>query len=88
MGRVPDLIPDSDTGAAEYMVTKTVDRLTADTVATGTHHTKLAADPKGDHKGVVSQSINPECRVSLEPVTAFRTEAVGKTLLADGEVIR
>ena len=34
-GRVPDLIPDSDTGAAEDMVTKTVDRLTADTVATG-----------------------------------------------------
>ena len=30
MGRVPDLIPDSDTGAAEDMVTKTVDRLTAD----------------------------------------------------------
>ena len=88
MGRVPDLIPDSDTGAAEYMVTKTVDRLTADTVATGAHHTKFAADPKGDHKGVVGQSVNPECRVSLEPVTAFRTEAVGKTLLADGEVIR
>ena len=40
------LIPDSDTGAAEYMVTKTVDRLTADTVATGAHHTKFAADPK------------------------------------------
>ena len=34
MGRVPDLISDSDTGAAEDMVTKTVDRLTADTVAT------------------------------------------------------
>jgi hypothetical protein len=53
MSRVPDLVPDSDTGAAKDMVTKTIDRLTADTVATGTHHTKLAPYPKGDHKGVV-----------------------------------
>jgi hypothetical protein len=43
MSRVPDLVPDSDTGAAKNMVTKTVDRLTADTVSY----------PKGDHKSVV-----------------------------------
>ena len=48
MSRVPDLVPDSDTGTAKDMVTKTID-----TVATGTHHTKLAPNPKGDHKGVV-----------------------------------
>jgi hypothetical protein len=53
MGRVPYLVSDSDTGAAKNMVTKTIDRLTADTVAKGTHHTKLAPYPKGDHKGVV-----------------------------------
>ncbi len=53
MSRVPDLAPDGDTGTAKDMVTKTIDRLTADTVATGTHHTKLAQCPKGDHKGVV-----------------------------------
>ena len=53
MSRVPDLVPDSDTGADKDMVTKTIDRLTADTVATGIHHTKLAPYPKGDHKGVV-----------------------------------
>ena len=35
MSRVPDLVPDSDTGAAMDMVTKTIDRFTADTVATG-----------------------------------------------------
>jgi len=53
MSRVADLVPDNDTGAAKNMVTKTIDRLTADTVATGTHRTKLASHPKGDHKGVV-----------------------------------
>jgi len=55
MSRVPNLVPDSDTGAAKDMVTKTIDRLTADTVATGTHHMKLAPYPEGDHKGEVKK---------------------------------
>ncbi len=50
MNRVPD---GCDTEAAKDMVTKTIDRLTADTVATGTHHTKLAPYPKNNHKSVV-----------------------------------
>ena len=33
MSRVADLVPDSDTGAAKVMVTKTIDRLTADRVS-------------------------------------------------------
>ena len=53
MSCVPDLVPDSDTSAAKSMVTKTMDRLTADIVATGTHHTKLAPYPKCDYKSVV-----------------------------------
>ena len=54
MSHVPDLVPDSDTGVAKDMVTKTIDRLTADTVATGTHHTKLAPN------SIISTSYNLE----------------------------
>ena len=79
MSRVPDLVPDSDTGTAKDMVTKTIDRLTADTVAMGTITRNLLRTQKAIIKAL---------SVSLEPVTAFRTEAVDETLLADGEVIR
>jgi hypothetical protein len=58
--------PCSGLGSAKDMVTKTIDRLTADTVATGTHHTKHAPYPEGDHERVFKQDLNSKTACTLK----------------------
>ena len=84
MGRSPILVLDSDTGASKDMINRQSSGSAQIHKRWGLITRNLLLTQKG--KPVVFEPVDPECRVSLKPLSAFRKEAVNKTLLADAEV--